>query len=196
MLILPYGWDDIGGGGTISPDVFGRYDVEFDFAAGKLHLWSPQHCPGKVVYWTQQPYMALPIRVDAVKQIHFSATVDGKEMDALLDTGSSKSILRLDMARAVLGWVSNPPGLLCEKDGAYCHYPFKALSFGGVAVNNPNIDIIPDQLVGLRERGEVHENTGNMHAPELIIGTSVLKNLHLYIAYREGVIYGTGAAAH
>ncbi len=196
FLILPYGWDDPQIGGTIAPDILSNFDVEFDFGAKKLHLMSPDHCPGQVVYWTQQAYMALPIRIDESKQIHFTATVDGKEMDALLDTGASASLLRLDMARSVLGWTTNPAELTCTDDHSYCHYPFKTLSFGGVTVGNPEIYIVPDKLAALRETGELHEHQGRMQAPALIIGTAVLKRLHLYISYKEDMIYATGAAAH
>ncbi|HEY1709159.1 MAG TPA: pepsin/retropepsin-like aspartic protease family protein [Rhizomicrobium sp.] len=193
FLIMPYGWDE-SGSGAIGPDILSRYDVEFDFGAMKFHLWSPDHCPGQVVHWTQQAYMALPIRV-VDNQIHFSVTVDGKEMDALLDTGASESVLRLDMARAILGWASNPPDLKCDDKGD-CTYPFKSLSFGGVAVANPKIIIMPDRLASLHESGELHEKTGDMSEPPIIIGASILKRLHLYISYKERMIYATGADAH
>ena len=55
-----------------------------------------------------------------------------------------------------------------------CHYPFKQLSFEGVAVTNPNITLVPDREAQL-----------GRNAPDLIIGTSILRQLHLYIAYHE-----------
>jgi predicted aspartyl protease len=192
FLILPYGWENPNDGGTIAPDILARYDVEFDFSGGKMHLWSPEHCPGKVVYWTQQPYMALPFRLDASKQIHFTVTVDGKNMDALLDTGSSRSVMRQDMANAIA-----PPGsITCSQESGSCHYPFKSLSFGGVAVGNPDIEIIEDKMAGLREPGEMHDLVSNAPSLPLIVGTSILKKLRLYIAYKEGVLYATGADTH
>jgi hypothetical protein len=196
FLILPYGWDDPDMAGVIAADMLAPYDLEFDFEAMKLHLMSPQHCPGQVVYWTKQPYTALPIRIDDGQHIHLPVTVDGKEMDAILDTGAPATILRLDMARAVLGWASNPRELRCIEDGAFCFYPFKSLTFGGVAVANPEIAIIPDKLASLREHGELKELQGRMKAPALLIGTTILKKLHLYISYRESMLYATGAGAH
>src|SRR5262249_32407021 len=72
FLILPYGWDDPAMAGLIAADMLSSYDLEFDFEAMKLHLMSPQHCAGQVVYWTKQPYMALPIRVDENRLIHLA----------------------------------------------------------------------------------------------------------------------------
>jgi hypothetical protein len=96
----------------------------------------------------------------------------------------------------MLGWNANPPELKCSDTGAPCHYPFKTLAFGGVAVANPNIEIQPDRLANLHEPGELHERTGGMQAPPIIIGASILRKMHLYIAYGEHVIYATGADAH
>ena len=36
FLILPYGWDSPDDGGTIAPNILSHYDVEFDFAGGKI----------------------------------------------------------------------------------------------------------------------------------------------------------------
>jgi predicted aspartyl protease len=193
FLVMPYGWDDPQTGGLIGPDILSSYDVEFDFGAKKLHLISPQHCPGQGVYWTKQPYMALPIRVDRSNQIHFTAMVDGKEMDAIFDSGASNTFMRLDIARSILGWTSNPPELVCDTKHDVCHYPFKSLSFGGVAVNNPEIYITPDKMASVRETGELHETQGRMNDPALILGTTVMRKLHLYIAYKEHMLYATGA---
>jgi predicted aspartyl protease len=193
FLVLPSGWDDPQIGGMIGPDILSSYDVEFDFGAMKMHLISPAHCPGQGVYWTKQPYMALPIRIDQSKQIHFTASVDGKEMDAIFDSGASNTFMRLDIARAILGWSSNPPELVCNAERSVCRYPFKSLSFGGVAVNNPEIYITPDKMALLREPNELHENQGRMNDPALILGTTVMRKLHLYIAYKEHMLYATGA---
>src|SRR5436309_5905285 len=37
--------------GLIAPDLLQLFDVELDFVANKMELFSPDHCPGKVVHW-------------------------------------------------------------------------------------------------------------------------------------------------
>src|SRR5271154_4215681 len=43
-------------GGTLAPDILSAYDVDFDFAGSKFRLFTKDHCEGRVVYWTREPY--------------------------------------------------------------------------------------------------------------------------------------------
>jgi hypothetical protein len=58
------------------------------------------------------------------------------------------------------------------------------LSFNGIAVSNPQIELMPQSNFNL---GREHDNIG--------LGMSVLRQLHMYVAYDEGVVYLTGAEA-
>ena len=59
------------------------------------------------------------------------------------------------------------------------------MSFGGVEVSNPDITLIPDRKAQLGPQ-----------APDLILGIGILRQLHLYIAYREKKLYLTAASVH
>src|SRR5271155_293082 len=56
FLVMPnHGYSpDIGG--LLAPDIMRNYDADFDFANHAFKLFSPEHCEGKVVYWTHDPY--------------------------------------------------------------------------------------------------------------------------------------------
>jgi len=60
-------------------------------------------------------------------------------------------------------------------------YPFKSIDFQGVAVINPHILVLGRQDFPLTN---------------LILGIDVLRNLHMYISYKERKIYLTPATAH
>jgi hypothetical protein len=62
-------------------------------------------------------------------------------------------------------------------------FPFDTLSFEGVTVQNPDIDIIPGETYGKLN-------------PQLIIGINVLRQLRVYIAYKEQTLYLTSAEAN
>jgi len=47
--------------GLISLDLFTAYDMDIDFAAAKLGYFSPDHCPGKVVYWDEDALTIVPM---------------------------------------------------------------------------------------------------------------------------------------
>jgi len=60
-------------------------------------------------------------------------------------------------------------------------YPFKTIDFAGVAVTNPHILVLSDR---------------DFPPKELLLGSDVLRQLHLYISYKEHKIYVTPATAH
>jgi len=163
--------------GLFGADFLYFFDLEFDFEQARLDLISPDHCKGVVVSWTKQPYAAIPFDYRS-RKIRLDVTLDGKEVQAILDTGASDTVLSLEKAADLFDL--DEDALAKE-----AHHPFKNLSMGGVGVNNPVIELVPDKQSGLALMG----------GPKMIIGMNVLRQLHLYIAYHEGMIYATPAAA-
>lgn len=185
---VPFYIDDrlpSGADGTLSPDIMKHYDVEIDPARGNINLFSPKHCPGKVVYWTSGGYVALPMSVVSGGHIEIQVMVDGKKVNALLDTGAVSSIVSLGVLRA-LGITEKSPDLkpVGDKNSSYqlYNYPFKLLDFDGITVTNPLIQVASDNFL---PRGT-----------DMLIGVSILRRLHLYIAYGEEKLYITPAMAH
>jgi tetratricopeptide (TPR) repeat protein len=88
-------------------------------------------------------------------------------------------------------WHENMAGLAVvskRSDGtpATYHFPFQTLSFSGVAVANPDILIMRPLGTG---------DVGSSEVP-FAIGQDVLRQLHLYVAYRERALYATSAEAN
>jgi predicted aspartyl protease len=180
-------------GGTLAPDFMANYDVEFDFANAKFNLFSPQHCPGQVVYWTHQPYAQIPFQIDREGHIVAAIQLDGKSIDATIDTGTSRSIMGFESAYDLFGWDDKTAGLTVfskRSNGTPASYrfPFKSLSMSGVSVNNPDI-----LLVRLLSSGDFR-----VRPPKrpFLLGMGILRQLHVYISYKEKTIYVTPAEAH
>ena len=167
--------------GILGPDVMGVFDVEFDFAAGKLNLFSQNHCEGKVVYWTQDGYAQIPFKLDEDRHMKINVMLDGQKVSAILDTGSSRSAMSLETAKDLF----KIDETALKANGG--HYPFKTLTLQDVAVTNPDLSLVPDDQSRVM---------GGFGQPKLILGMGVLRQLHLYIAYREHEIYVTPASAH
>ena len=70
LVKLPAGVEGVLGG-----DFFGRFNLEYNLKAGKLNLFSPDHCPGQVVYWANQ-YVAMPILHDRAGRPYSLAELD------------------------------------------------------------------------------------------------------------------------
>jgi predicted aspartyl protease len=183
-------------GGVLSPDIMLKYDVEFDFGADKLNIFTHDDCSGRVTYWSAEPYVALPFRLDFVDDgggfhIIARATLDGQDIDVQFDSGASDSVMMNDDALEVIPPQStslmkrldtNPD----ERNAVY-HYPFHTLNLDGMEIQNPEVVILPEK------NGFVHNAQTR---PRLIVGMTVLRKLHVYVAYREKTIYLTDANAH
>ncbi len=188
MQVMPDGVMPPDLGGTIAPNILSRYDADFDFANAKFRLFSQDHCEGKVVYWTTEVPSKIAIIVDRVGHIEVPVQIDGKEIKALIDTGSSRSTMSLETARHLFDIDEKDPKLTQVKSavpGHAFHYPFAKLNFQDITVDNPDIVLVPDAVSKFYEG-----------APKLLLGMGILRQLHLYIAYREHKLYVTAASAH
>jgi predicted aspartyl protease len=189
--------------GIVGPEILQNYDADFDFAGGKLNLIDPNHCAGDVVYWPASTVAVIPFRLDSDFHITFQAMVDGKRIDAMLDTGMSITTMRLDAAERLFDLDRNAPDL--EKVGELQGKQYTAniyqrrfgtLAVQGLAVNNSVMRLMPDmvrsQLPSGPATGSLLPEAGRSSGlPGLIIGMSDLSKMHVYIAYKERKIYIT-----
>jgi predicted aspartyl protease len=195
--------------GFLAPDMLSLFDVELDFAKKKMNLFSQDHCPGKVVYWTQSGYAVLPFRFatgQSESHITLDMTLDGHEMRTDFDTGSSDSTMRKKAAVQIFGLDENSPGVT-KSPNATAEFPvlrkqFGSLTFGGLAVQNPIIDILPstEEDSYRMEHSEKSRDDpiygSNLVTENLTLGMNVIGKLHVFIAYKEHKVYITDAGAH
>jgi predicted aspartyl protease len=173
-------YDLMDSAGLLGPDFLQPFDTDFDFANAKLNLISPDHCPGEVVYWTRGGYGVVPFELEQ-NHIMLKVQLDGQEIRAGLDTGAADTLMSLERASGAFD-------LDKDKLAKSSHYPFKTLSFGEVSVSNPAINLMSDddtRILGHHSRDL-----------QMIIGMGVLRRLHLYISYKEKVIYVTPATQY
>jgi hypothetical protein len=189
--------------GYLGSDFLKNFDVDFDFASMKLNLFSPDHCKGQVVYWTQD-YVELPYSVTYGKRIHVEVTLDGHDIAALLDTSDDNSYLNTKTAGQTYGIDEHSPGIVPLKDAkpddsAQFGYHFKSLSFNGVTVTNPFVGLEHSDAEAGYERDQGKSTSAvygdQLDVVPLSIGYNILGKLHIYIAYGEQKIYLTAANA-
>jgi predicted aspartyl protease len=196
--------------GELAPDFLSLFDVEIDMAKRKLNLFSQDHCPEKVVYWTQSGYAELPFRftgglIAATPHIQLRMTLDGHELSAALDTGAQASFLQEKAAMQIFGIDENSAGvtkspLTTEKFPLY-RKQFGSLTLNGLTVQNPQIDIFRNKAADAfrmehseKSRDDPIYGT-SLDMENFALGMNVLSKLHLYIAYKEHRIYLTAADA-
>jgi predicted aspartyl protease len=171
--------------GTLAPEILANYDVDFDFGHDKFNLIQPQHCPGRVVYWTRSPAAIVPMEILDKTHIRVPVIIDGKEIMATLDTGSTTSIVSMRVAARIFGIDEKTAGLQALgtitvnglPSPAYV-YPFRSLALGSISMQEPYIQIVSDSV---------------WNKDDLLLGIDALRQMHLYIAYGEKKLYATPA---
>jgi len=194
--------------GVIAPDFLSNVDADFDFGAKKLNLVSPDHCAGKVVYWSapaSAPALAVvAFHFDRSGHISFPLRLDDQRVNAILDTGAYNTALNLDIARRTFKINTNAPDVekIGQVEGSFkadiFRKQFKTLAIEGVTVNNPTIDLLPDLISAPsgtpRPTGSLIRDSDN-NLPGIILGMNILSRLHVYVAYKEAKLYITAAGA-
>jgi predicted aspartyl protease len=207
MLVWPSPMSSKGNiAGLIGVDLLRHYDIDIDFGARKLNLFSQDHCPGRVVYWTNGAVAVVPMHVVNSGHIILPVTLDGHEFDAVMDLGSSHTLISMEFAHNVFGLTGSSPGM--EKTGeiygsvqtpVYRH-TFKTLELEGLSFTNPTLYIWDNLIrysatqappIGSR-LSDLHESEGNT---DVTLGLNELNHLHVYIAYKEQKLYITPAAS-
>ena len=191
--------------GTVGPDILASFDVEFDFSGRKLNLFSQDHCRNKVVYWTKGGYAEIPFHLTGDQQIRFDMTLDGHRVSTNFETGSANTWLRRKDAYQIFGISDDSPGVTASpfaaKDWPVLRKRFGSLELGGLAVQNPEIDVLPDkELDAFRmEHSEKSRDDpiygSSLDLSELALGMNVIGKVHTYIAYKEHKLYITAADA-
>jgi predicted aspartyl protease len=193
--------------GILGPGILRFYDVALDVANRKLTLLTQDHCDGKVIYWKADAVAAITMEIArASGHIVVPVLLDGRKLNAMIDTGATNSVLNLNAAESDFGLSakSGPNmaivGSLGDRGSSIIYrHTFKSLDFEGIAVANPVVDIIPDLEHGRIGRPpptgtRINDPAAEQGLPDMMIGMDILRHLHLYIAYKEQKLYITPAS--
>ncbi|HEV2676694.1 MAG TPA: retroviral-like aspartic protease family protein [Aliidongia sp.] len=192
---------DGGADGTFGANFLTAYDVEFDFGRNKMNLFLKNTCDGSAAYWSRHA-TKLPLRVDASLHTFVEVTLDGQLLLAMIDTGSSESILSLTRARLLFG--IDPVAAKLATDGTmrsgtgeklpFYRHRFGALALGNIEIRNTEMVLTDDRLADFyrttRMVGDHPDWEKSLH-PDLILGLHHLERLHIYLGYGKNLAYLT-----
>lgn len=188
--------------GTIGMDFFAHVDFEIDFKNRHLHLYSQDHCPGHVVYWTDT-YASAPMHRAPLGNFYFPMELEGKKIEATLATGSELTTLTTDVTKHLYGFDEHSEDIEVDQGAGgkpRAHYRAMAITTPGLNITNSRVELLPrPDLCHLDAgwgRNAVAQYSGCMgsEAP-LHLGMNVLEKLHLYVATKESVVYFSAADA-
>jgi hypothetical protein len=175
------------------------FDLDLDFGARTAKLFSREDCAGQDLErpadWTAASVAKVSFKIDGNGYFAIPVTLDGKTVQALVDTGAVATTLDFGYASRSLGVREKDPLLKVVtqmEDGRVVYSrPFKSISFGDVTVADPTLLLVP----GIRGRSEGaptgsrvdREKRGTI--PPLVLGMSALRQLRVYFAFDERLIY-------
>ena len=82
----------------VGADMLSDYDVEFDLPHGRFRLWHAPGCGAVDLPWVG-PRSTMAIQVTGRGQLRVPVLVNGKAVNAMLDSGSGVTLLRTDAAQ-------------------------------------------------------------------------------------------------
>jgi predicted aspartyl protease len=176
--------------GLFGSDFLRGFDVDLDFGSQQLRLFSPDHCPGKVVFWHPKMLSMIPIELNRDGDVTLKMKLDGQELTALLDTGSNLTSLNADTARRLFDLSPEGKGTVNGTALNVSHHRFSSLAIEGLDISNPDIAITQD--LAADRQGARQQWYSRMHgegAYQLLVGMHELSKLHIYIDYREKMLF-------
>jgi predicted aspartyl protease len=173
-------------------------DLEFDLRAKHMKFFRPRDCSRDTPlnYWKEEA-VAIPFEFSRSESPnpHFTVVVNGKELDALIDTGAGRSFLTLNAAKrvgidvrsAAVTRLGDSGGIGSDR-AAHWIAPVKSVQIGGETIKDAELGVVDVQ-------GEIDA--------ELFLGQDFLRahrvlfamsQRKLYIAYLGGDVFtrGTG----
>jgi len=188
--------------GELAQDLLQPYDVDVDFATGLLKMYAKGHCPGPAG-WSASARTSMN---NKGWHLHIPVTLDGHTYDAIFDTGSRHTIMRLPAAKRDFDLYPDSPGMTPYRaingdpflNGSL--HTFSKLSFAGITMDSPEILIVPDMMNRNADNSRIADHPAYRHnaglvLPELSLGMDVLKHLHLFLSFGEQALYVAPAQA-
>jgi predicted aspartyl protease len=164
--------------GLLGGDLLSRFDVELDFPAGRMTLYSVAGCSGRFLPW-HGPYDAIAATRLPEGTLLLPVFVDGRQLDAELDTGSSASLIdarglhRLGVTEAALA--HDPSTRAIGIGGAFVdqRHRFSELRVGSIKIAAPEVRVARLPRAGV----------------DMLLGMDVLKSRRIWISYATAQLF-------
>jgi len=192
--------------GVLTGSLFPQYDINFDFGGKQLSFLDPTTCtdPNRVAYWPHAAVAVIPMTIKNGR-IVVPVTINGHSLDAVIDTGLPRTVMRRDIAEKLFDIKVDTPDTPADGDALdgmgqriYRHV-FPQISFGGVTANNVPARIQTNSMVHPIHREPMLGSRAQFAAtpadriPDIALGMDMLHQLHLYAAFGQNQLYVTPA---
>ena len=179
----------------LGDDFFHGVDVEFDLAHDAVRLFQPVDCAGApLAYWTTERVGEVPIETGP--KIGLSVEVNGQPVRALLDSGSSVSMLAMSLA-VRLGITPETPGVVAgncaigigKKPVQSWIGQFESFAIGNEIIRNPTIYFADlwKHTTYTETGSRLPKDLGDL--PAMLLGADFLRAHRVFVAHSQSKIY-------
>ena len=165
--------------GVLGADTLSSFDVDLDFPGHRMILYTRQTCSGAAPDWTE-PYARISTGRSRGDHLFFPVQLDGRRIEAFIDTGSQFTVLStrvalaLGVTAAVLARdrVATVRGAAAEQLAAHVHR-FSRLEIAAEVIRNPEIIVTDVRLSDA----------------DLVLGIDFLRSRRIWLSYGSQQIF-------
>jgi hypothetical protein len=195
--------------GAIGINILARLDFELDLKNKKLRLYLPDHCPF-TPDWGTGPAPSIPFAIDTSwNALSIPAVLDDKAVTLALNLSEKEATMLGFRASKVFGFdVFTKDLMAMPRDPGQAgmpkqftttrrQYPFRKMAAGALTINNPKIAILGPlgRVCNDPRSADFEMICYRRDMGDVVLGTNVLGNLHLYFSQVEKKLYFTPYAA-
>ncbi len=166
--------------GLLGAEVISHFDLDLDLAHRRIGVWRVgSQCQGAFLPW-HAPYAAVPASISMRGQLLLPVTLEGRKLNALIDTGASTMIV--DPDAATRAGVS---------DAALARDPTSA-GFGAAGVDFHHtmhtfheLDIGPDRLRDI----SLPVLDRSLVDADMLLGLPYLRSRHIWLSYASEQVF-------
>jgi predicted aspartyl protease len=186
--------------GILGRDFLSHFDLEFDLANKALRLWKSEHCGDQsLAYWTKTPGGTDLDNNDVAQQYNVKMSINGRAIEAILDSGATTSVVTSDAASAA---GLRPADVALEKgksSGIGEHLvdtriaTFDRVDIGTEQIKHARLEVA--DLFGDNkemETGSVLPQRIHMRdEPDMLLGADFLRSHRVFVAADQHMMYFT-----
>lgn len=170
-------------------------DVEFDVPDGKLRFFMPNTCQTDEVDYWRKPYSVAPMVGNDNDRIRVTVLVNGRPVDAEMDTGSSMSVLTRKGADdiGVRADASNEGVVRVQGIGPrfvpVSTHAFSSFAFGDETIRNAQIpiaELFTDSTVSV-VGSHIAQDASDQ--PQMLLGADFFRSHRIYVSRSQRKVY-------